>query len=115
MRLAVLVLAAVFLAAGASAQDWRALNGAEIEHALTSRSLQYDGARQDFKPSGKTLYDAGEASWGNWRVDDDKYCSQWPPNSDWVCYAVDIHRRGLDLRFVDGQGNFTVGRYNDLN
>jgi hypothetical protein len=108
------ILALVMLAAPAAAEDWRALTGAEITAALTARVLAYDGATQNFFADGRTLYEAGGPSWGAWRVDGDRYCSQWPPRDAWDCYAVEAEARGLDLRFVGKGGEVTVGRYVDL-
>lgn len=107
---------ALLIATPAAAEDWRALPGAEIAQALTARSLVYEGgATQDFRADGRTLYEAGGApSWGTWRVEGDRYCSQWPPRDAWDCYAVEAEARGLDLRFVGEGGDLTVGRYNDL-
>jgi hypothetical protein len=34
------------------------------------------------------LYSDGRDSWGYWRVEDDRYCSQWPPQQGWACYRM---------------------------
>ncbi|MBW4708498.1 hypothetical protein KX928_11960 [Roseobacter sp. YSTF-M11] len=85
-----------------SADAWKPLTGEEIRSALTDRKLQYANASQDFRASGRTLYNAGADSWGNWRVAGDQYCSQWPPSDLWACY--DMARAGDRLRFI-GQGD----------
>ena len=72
----------------ALAGDWQALSGPEIEEALDDRKLRYAAATQTFYKSGKTLYDAGRPSWGYWRIQGDRYCSQWPPNAGWDCYGL---------------------------
>lgn len=90
------------------ADGWAAV-GAE---ALTGRALVYDGgATQDFRASGRTLYNSGEPSWGYWEVRDGRYCSQWPPSSDWDCYDMAISADGALVRFVDDWGNVSVGSY----
>jgi len=67
------IIAALVLAAGPLwAQDWQALNGSEITAALTDRDLTYDNATQRFYASGRTLYNAGEDSWGYWAVRGDQ-------------------------------------------
>ena len=43
------------------ADAWRALSGDEIAEALTGHKLVYEnGAWQDFRASGRTLYNARE-------------------------------------------------------
>lgn len=74
---------------------------------LAGVTLDYDAAWQDFRASGRTLYNAGRDSWGNWRDQDGRYCSQWPPNADWACY--DLARDGALVRFIDDRGHETVG------
>ena len=86
----------------AAEEPWVALSGDEIRTVLTDRKLAYENAWQEFRSSGRTLYTAGADSWGYWRVEGDQYCSQWPPNDLWACYAMD--RSGEVLRFV-GQGD----------
>jgi hypothetical protein len=66
---------------------------------------------QEFKAGGVTLAGTGA---GKWRIDGDRYCSAWPPSETWACYEVDREARGRDLRFTDGAGHVTVGRYIDL-
>ena len=95
-----------------AAADWIALSGAEIRRALEGRVLQYDTAVQDFRASGKTLYTSnGRDSWGNWRIEGDLYCSQWPPQDLWACYGMD--RRGDQLRFVGERDDITEAIYAD--
>lgn len=108
-----LVLAALVLAHSApvAAGEWQRLDGAEIDSALSGRSLIYDGAKQVFYASGRTLYDAGQPSWGYWRVEGDKYCSQWPPGQRWDCYALERSDDGQRLRFLDSEGRPFAGRY----
>ena len=49
----------------AMAQDgWRPLTGDEIRDALMDRKLSYANAWQKFSASGRTLYNAGQDSWG---------------------------------------------------
>ncbi len=110
------MLCALLLATPAVAEDWRPLTGPGITAALSARVLGYDGgATQNFFADGRTLYEvAGAPSWGRWRVEGDRYCSQWPPREAWVCYGVEAEAAGLDLRFVGDSGEVTTGRYQDL-
>ncbi|WP_298971378.1 hypothetical protein [uncultured Roseobacter sp.] len=94
--------ALVFCPVCAAAEDWVPMSGEEIRAALTDRKLQYANAWQDFRVSGRTLYNAGADSWGYWRVEGDQYCSQWPPSDLWACYGM--ARSGDRLRFI-GQGD----------
>ena len=108
-----MVLAGLLLCAGAGqdGEAWTLLDGAQIRAALEGRSLQYANARQEFRASGRTLYDAGSDSWGYWRVDRDRYCSQWPPSDLWACYTVE--RAAQALRFVGTGGDVTEATYAD--
>jgi len=91
---------------------WVPMTGADIRSALEGRTLQYENATQDFRASGKTLYTtSGRDSWGNWRVQGNQYCSQWPPADQWACYDMD--RQGDILRFVAGRDDITKARYAD--
>lgn len=105
MRRFVLIL--LMLAGAAHADDWQQMTGEEIQAALTGKKLQYEVAWQDFRASGRTLYNAGEDSWGYWRVEGDQYCSQWPPRAEWDCY--DMQTNGKDVRFVGAYDDITVG------
>lgn len=105
--LAVLVM--LPLQSAMAEQSWIVMEGAEIKERLTGQTLQYTGASQKFYASGKTLYDAGAPSWGNWRVEADAYCSQWPPGESWDCYKMDRNADGSILRFLDAEGRPFVG------
>ena len=95
-----------------SAGEWPTLNGTQIETLLNDARLNYDGAWQEFYKSGKTLYNAGRDSWGNWRVQGNLYCSEWPPNAGWDCYAMT--QRGDVVRFIDERGNVSEGTIAEL-
>jgi len=109
MRRFVLCLLAV--AGSAAAEDWRSMSGAEISEALTGKTLAYEVAWQEFRVSGQTLYNAGRDNWGYWRVEGDRYCSQWPPQGGWDCYNLESD--GHDVRFVESNGDVTIGRFVD--
>lgn len=110
MRPFIAALAAqMFLAAPAQAQEWVLLRAPQITQALADVRLHYEnGAWQEFRSSGATLYFARGESWGYWRTQGDKYCSQWPPRVEWACY--ELHQSGPSFRFVDDLGNSTTGR-----
>ena len=92
-----------------SADDFVPLTGDEIEATLDDTTWVYDGgAVQTFYASGRTLYNAGQDSWGSWRVQGDQYCSEWPPNAGWDCYNMDTD--GTVVRFITERGHVTVGR-----
>lgn len=95
----------------ACAEGWISLKGDEIREALEGRRVDYASAWQEFRPSGRTLYNAGQDSWGYWRVEGDEYCSQWPPSDLWACYGLE--QDGDRLRFVGQGGDLTEGRYAD--
>lgn len=89
---------------------WTTMSGEEITVALTDKKLRYKDASQVFRASGKTLYtQGGRESWGEWRVDDNQYCSQWPPQGLWACYHMD--RSGDKVRFIGTGDDIIVGTY----
>jgi hypothetical protein len=105
------IAALILTPSGLWAGEWRDLSGSEIEAALTDRDLVYENATQRFYASGRTLYNAGQDSWGYWAVRGDQYCSQWPPSDGWDCYAM--AQSGDVLRFLGADGSFTDGTYPD--
>lgn len=96
---------------GIAAADWVPLTGNAIRDALEGRTLVYANAWQDFRASGRTLYNAGQDSWGYWRIEGNRYCSHWPPSDLWACYRVE--QSGARIRFVGEGGDVTEGQYGD--
>ncbi len=95
-----------------SAMAFEPMTGPQVQAALTNKKLTYQsGAWQDFRASGRTLYNAGEDSWGYWGVRGDQYCSMWPPSDLWACY--DMARSGDVIRFIGASGDVTDGRYSE--
>ncbi|WGI20704.1 hypothetical protein [Amylibacter sp. IMCC11727] len=85
----------------------------QVLEALDDKALRYTTAKQVFYLSGRTLYDAGRPSWGNWRPQGGQYCSEWPPNAGWDCYDLYVSGDGTKVRFVGGaEGtDIAVGQY----
>jgi hypothetical protein len=110
MRLFALILAVFPPVTAVQAAEWQVLDGASITAALEGRRLEYSsGAWQEFRASGRTLYNAGRDSWGYWAVRGAAYCSSWPPSDLWECYAVEGSSGGV--RFIGASGDATEGRY----
>jgi hypothetical protein len=114
MRGVVLGFGLLFVSAAAaqdagSVLDWRFLKGPEISAMLTDLRLDYGAQWQEFRASGKTLYSAGQDSWGYWKVRGDFYCSMWPPSDLWACYGMQTD--GTKVRFVGDGGELTVGTF----
>ena len=106
------LFALMICAVPATAQDnWVELSGDEIREALTDRRLQYANAWQEFNASGRTLYNAGEDSWGYWRIQGDQYCSMWPPSDLWACYS--FSKDGGVFRFEGVRGDYVEAVYAD--
>ncbi len=104
------ILLAAVMPGLAMADGWQVLTGPEIAAALSARVVTYDSDhRQEFMADGRTLYDDSR---GYWRVEGDRYCSQWPPSDRWSCYSVSVN--GVDVRFVADDLSVTTGRYADL-
>lgn len=87
-----------------SMADEKKLNNSEITAVLTDKVLtSASDATQIFQKSGVTFYsENGSQSQGFWKVEGDKYCSQWPPNTAWPCY--DVLQDGDKIIFVSGIG-----------
>lgn len=103
-----LAMGLALLAGPAMAQEWQPLDGAGITAALSGRVVVYaDGARQDFKPDGQTIYTKGPASLGHWALRGDLYCSVWPPSDVWACYGVAT--QGQQVKFIAADGSVTLG------
>ena len=99
--------ALVLVAGMAQGGEWVPMTGPEIAETLTGHVFDYPSAWQDFRASGRTLYNAGRDSWGYWGVRGDQYCSMWPPSDLWACY--DMQRSGDVIRFVGESGDVTDG------
>ena len=109
-----LMVGLVLLAGPASGEDevWTKLTSeAEVLAALDDRYLKYGAAQQWFYVSGKTLYDSGRPSWGNWRPQGGQYCSEWPPVNNWTCYDLYLNGDGTKLRFQGYGSDITDGIY----
>ncbi len=102
--------ALAFIATPAMAEDWITLDAKGIRAALSDRTVDYGGTWQRFDASGRTLYHAGSGSLGTWGTREDQYCSQWPPNTDWSCYIVEISGNRARVRFV-APGDVTTGTF----
>lgn len=97
----------------ARAEPFTLLEMQDAQTALEGRILRYpDGATQDFRASGATLYKAGEPSWGKWEIRaTGQYCSQWPPGRDWACYDLERSADGTQIRFSEQTGYQVTGTY----
>lgn len=85
----------LLLVLSSSAMAQERLDGAAISATIsgnTAIATETSGTpwRQYFAPDGTTRYYSGSrpASLGEWRVENDQYCSLWPPAKSWDCYDV---------------------------
>lgn len=107
LALSMLVFPVAALASEAS------LRGEEIRETLNGNTVVgvKDGQkwRQTFNSNGNTVYHAGSAqpSAGRWRVDGDRYCSTWPPQSRWTCYDMtgSLNTTPKTVTFIGGGGD----------
>jgi hypothetical protein len=99
------ILLMIVLMATPSHAEEHKLSGAEIAAILTDKVLSAKtDTTQIFQKSGVTFFsENGSQSQGFWKVDGDKYCSQWPPNTAWPCY--DVLQDGSKITFVSASGN----------
>lgn len=84
------------------------LNDQQIMQLLPTIVSVGDDTRQTFSGAGATTYTVGgRDTYGVWRADGDRYCSQWPPVRDWDCYEV--HRDAQNrLIWIAPNGHRTV-------
>lgn len=67
----------------------RQLSGKEIGKLLPTIIALGVQTKQSFNTTGTTTHSKSDIySHGRWRVQGDRYCSQWPPAEMWVCYDV---------------------------
>jgi hypothetical protein len=83
------------------------LSGAEITQTLSDVTLtaidNNNHISQIFQKAGVTLYIVdGQQSQGFWKIQGEKYCSQWPPHEQWDCY--DMTRNGKIITFISSAG-----------
>lgn len=89
----------------------RTLTNDEIAGLLPKIIAIGDDTRQTFSAAGATTYQVGgRETYGTWRVDGDKYCSQWPPVRSWTCYLVVTDPTEQTLIWIDGQGHRTANK-----
>ncbi len=99
----------------AYAETWFQVDGAGINTALSGQHIIYDnGHRQSFHSNGETEYSSGsQPSKGLWRVENDLYCSQWPPQKDWDCYTVAFSDVQGRILFTGIGGDQYFGRFTE--
>jgi hypothetical protein len=100
-----ILLASLLMFTSAQAAETN-LTSAQMQMILSDKVLYGKEAEQIFQKSGITFYSAGGSqSQGNWKIDGEKYCSQWPPNEAWACY--DMTQDGDKITFISKDGNRT--------
>ena len=98
--------------------DEVALKAADIEKLLSGNTVAGDSDRgawqQFFDKGGSTTYVRGSEppTVGAWKVSDGKYCSQWPPQGGWSCYAVtgDLAANPVTITWVGDSGTKYPGK-----
>ncbi len=76
------------------------LNDITLTSTETGREVE-----QVFRASGLTFtvdIESHAQAMGFWRIEGDKYCSQWPPSAYWSCYDVFGNEDGVV--FVSSNG-----------
>jgi hypothetical protein len=100
-----ILLASLLLISSAQAAETK-LTGAAMQSIFSDKILYGKDVEQIFQKSGVTFYlSGGSQSQGNWKIDGEKYCSQWPPNEAWACY--DMTQDGNKITFISKDGNRT--------
>ena len=88
------------------------LKAAEIEKLLSGNTVSGESDRGDwqqfFDKGGSTTYVRGSEppSIGAWKIETDKYCSQWPPQGGWNCYTVtgDLGKKPPAITWIGDSG-----------
>lgn len=108
MKLALFLILTILLIQPVTAAENK-LDGAAIAVALNNVTLtSTENERtieQVFQSSGATFTIdvlTQALSQGFWRVEGDKYCSQWPPSEHWSCY--DMFSNKIGVVFVSSNG-----------
>jgi len=110
MRMLALIFVAIFCAPAMAAE--KELSGEEITNLLPVIIATGKNSRQTFKKSGATTYwDNGRETAGRWRVQNNLYCSQWPPSDAWACYRVMTDSSQKSLVWVGMSGTRTVNNF----
>lgn len=110
-----LAIVPVLFAAVSHAEE-RQLSGEDISALLPDIVALGETTRQTFETSGHTDYHDGQRlTAGRWRVQNDSYCSTWPPGDNWRCYHVLLDERGGGepdlIIWIDAElGDRTVNR-----
>jgi len=88
-------------------------DGATVGYSLDQAVVYTNqgNSSQTFHKNGETTFVEGRPSLGYWRVDNDQYCSQWPPSSTWACYDVYLNAGGNIVRFQGSDGVNWDGTY----
>ena len=103
----------MFIASMSSAETWQKLSNEGIEAALSGKTLKYGYPIQKFFADGRTTYETQIVTHGEWRAENNKYCSVWPPAVTWVCYDVEANSEGTKVRFIAKNGTIDIGDYTD--
>ncbi|MEM7198604.1 MAG: hypothetical protein AAF352_09600 [Pseudomonadota bacterium] len=89
------------------------LDDAAIVENLQDKQVAGNDWAQKFFAGGKTWYESARGrEWGSWRVQNNQYCSQWPPSDSWNCYDLfrnDHNGEETMLIWIDAIGNRTFG------
>ena len=106
-----------FLAASTTigfAQE-RTLTGEEINNLLPTIKVSGENYIQTFTQKGLTtyIYD-GRPSEGRWMVQDNQYCSTWPPNNAIECYDVLVDETQKSITWIGARNSVSKATYKIL-
>jgi len=87
-------------------QKW--LNTEQIETYLAGFFIKgvFHGTKWSsfFSPAGSTTYlaESRPPSYGEWKAENNRYCSQWPPSGGWDCYKISADGNNMTFVPLDG-------------
>ncbi len=93
----------------------RTLTGEEISNLLPTIKVKGESYTQTFTPKGLTtyIYD-GRPSEGRWMIQDNQYCSTWPPNNAIECYDVLVDETQKSITWIGARNSVSKATYKIL-
>lgn len=93
----------------------RKLSGEEISNLLPKIKTKGPNYTQTFTDKGLTSYRYdGRPSEGRWMVQDDQYCSTWPPNNIIECYDVIADTEKMTITWIGSRNDISKATFSLL-
>lgn len=108
-------LAFLIISTAATSAEESTLTGEEISNLLPTIKATGENYTQTFTKKGLTtyIYD-GRPSEGRWMVQDNQYCSTWPPNNVIECYDVRADTDKMTITWIGPRNSISKATYKIL-